>query len=100
MLSATWQWAKGFENAANYTGVKLLFMDIENIHVIRNSLNQIHAICYGSKTGKDSLQYESTWLSAIDATKWFKHLGLILSASDKLARMVSQEENFLPCPLL
>ena len=55
---------KGFENAANYTGVKLLFMDIENIHVIRNSLNQIHAICYGSKTGKDSLQYESTWLSA------------------------------------
>ena len=31
---------KGFENIANYTNTKLLFMDIENIHVIRNSLNQ------------------------------------------------------------
>lgn len=32
---------KGFEDSKNYTNIQFHFFDIENIHVVRSSLNRL-----------------------------------------------------------
>ncbi|RKP21414.1 phosphatases II, partial [Rozella allomycis CSF55] len=59
----------GFESTQNYKNSKRMFMGIENIHVMRESLNKLI----------EDMGYEN-WLSALEATDWMKHIKLILDA--------------------
>jgi hypothetical protein len=54
----------GTENLSFYKNVSLEFLDIENIHVMREAQKKLFSLCnLGSEDAK--------WLSSLEATHWF-----------------------------
>ena len=56
-------------------------MYLENIHAIRKSLYAIRQLVLNKNENL-------TWLSALDASKWFNYLGGLLKAAMKIASYV------------
>ncbi|KAJ0411492.1 hypothetical protein ATCC90586_008541 [Pythium insidiosum] len=76
---------KGTEIPANYRGAKLVFMNIDNIHAIRQSLNAMTSIFEPRRGAPD----ESTSLyGKIESSGWLRHVRLVLKASAELALSV------------
>jgi hypothetical protein len=69
---------KGTENLQHYQCAERLFCNIGNIHVMRDSLNKLQELCEptSSVAGCDN------WWSAVEATGWLKHLGLVMLAAN------------------
>lgn len=66
---------KGYESTGNYTNVVYQFYNIENIHVMRGSLQKmIEASC-------SPQQSVSGLLQGLESSGWLKHIHLILEAS-------------------
>lgn len=77
---------KGTEIVSNYRGAKLVFMNIDNIHAIRQSLQQITSIFEPRKgMNEDS---SSSYYSRIESSGWLRHVRLVLKASSELAHSV------------
>ncbi|CAD5119202.1 DgyrCDS7837 [Dimorphilus gyrociliatus] len=66
---------KGYENESNYQNIKFHFAGIENIHVMRNSLNNLREACE-----KRDLSMTS-WIKALKDSGWLKHIKDILDAA-------------------
>ena len=66
----------GFENMSNYSGIKLLFMDIENIHSVRNSMEKLIDMIYREKG-------DSNYYGNLEDTKWLRHIRAIIIGSKK-----------------
>jgi len=64
----------GYENVEHYKGSRLEYLKIENIHVVRDSLNRLIEISRNSTSG-----YLSK--SEIDKTGWLKHIHTLLEGS-------------------
>jgi len=77
---------KGFENVTEgYRGCKLEFLNIENIHVMRESLSNLQRLC------ESSLEEDRTWLSGLEATNWLAHIKMILVGAVKVARLIDRD---------
>lgn len=61
----------GFESEDAYQNAELIFLDIHNIHVMRESLRKLKEISY------PSIQ-ESHWLSNLESTHWLEHIKVSL----------------------
>uniref|UniRef100_A0A914KUN5 phosphatidylinositol-3,5-bisphosphate 3-phosphatase n=1 Tax=Meloidogyne incognita TaxID=6306 RepID=A0A914KUN5_MELIC len=72
---------KGFEDSKNYTNIQFHFFDIENIHVVRSSLNRLLEACQRP-------QSVTQYLKAVDASGWLKHLRVLLECSFFIAESV------------
>uniref|UniRef100_A0A914KTS3 phosphatidylinositol-3,5-bisphosphate 3-phosphatase n=1 Tax=Meloidogyne incognita TaxID=6306 RepID=A0A914KTS3_MELIC len=72
---------KGFEDSKNYTNIQFHFFDIENIHVVRSSLNRLLEACQRP-------QSITQYLKAVDASGWLKHLRVLLECSFFIAESV------------
>lgn len=72
---------KGYENEQYYSRAKFHFFAIENIHVMRASLNKLLDAC----DIKLSLSY---FLSNIESSHWLKHVKSLLETSDFIATSV------------
>eukprot|EP00736_Rhodelphis_marinus_P000868 Rmarinus@m.28156 len=74
----------GFENTENYTipnvEVKLTFAGIDNIHVMRTSLQQLR-----EALDKDKDAGGSNFNGRVDSSAWLKHVRLLLQNSDLIA---------------
>ena len=70
-----------YENEDSYTNAELHFLDIHNIHVMRESLRKVKDMCF-------PVIDDSKWLSNIDNTNWLHHLHCILSGAVKIADRV------------
>lgn len=68
--------AKGYgsESEANYPNTELAFLNIHNIHVMRESLRKIREICFG-------VVDDGKWFGDLESTGWLKHIKLVLSGS-------------------
>jgi hypothetical protein len=90
---------KGYENAANYGhNCAVVFCNIGNIHVMRDSLTMLRGACSpggggsgsgrggggGSGRGSGSDQHHAK----LAASGWLKHLQLLVKASVHVARML------------
>lgn len=75
----------GTESAENYTGCKVCFMNIDNIHTMRDSLSSLYELLRQSSSSAKS---EHRWLSALDSTRWLEHVRLVLSGAVKIAKLV------------
>jgi hypothetical protein len=64
----------GFEEG--YEDCELVFLDIQNIHVIRDSLKGIRNVCYPRIDFK-------TFNKALEDTKWLAHIQTILTGSKR-----------------
>ncbi|KAI1729151.1 myotubularin-like phosphatase domain-containing protein [Ditylenchus destructor] len=69
---------KGFEDVRNYTKLQFHFFDIENIHVMRNSLIRLLDACQKPLSVTD-------FLKSVDASGWLKHLKSLLECGKFIA---------------
>ncbi|TRY92950.1 hypothetical protein DNTS_016093 [Danionella cerebrum] len=72
----------GYEADDAYQSAELVFLDIHNIHVMRESLKKLKDIVYPNVE-------ESHWLSSLESTHWLEHIKLVLSGAIQVADKVS-----------
>lgn len=75
----------GYEDEDAYQNAELVFLDIHNIHVMRESLRKLKDICFPSID-------DSHWLSNIESTHWLEHIKIILSGAVRVADKVESNK--------
>lgn len=74
---------KGTEDTVNrYQGCQLLFLDIPNIHAVRDSLYRLQGVCESSAQKK--------WLSHLESSQWLAYITSILKGAVTIARFVDK----------
>ncbi|XP_063807756.1 myotubularin-related protein 6 isoform X2 [Pseudophryne corroboree] len=76
---------KGYENADNYSNIKFQFVGIENIHVMRSSLQKLLEVC-----GSKNLSVND-FFSGLENCGWLRHIKAVLDASVCLAKAIHEE---------
>nr|KAF6492630.1 myotubularin related protein 8 [Molossus molossus] len=76
---------KGYENEDNYANIRFRFMGIENIHVMRNSLQKLIEVC------ELKTPTMSEFLSGLESSGWLKHIKAIMDAGIFIAKAVKIE---------
>uniref|UniRef100_A0A671KH84 Phosphatidylinositol-3,5-bisphosphate 3-phosphatase MTMR2 n=1 Tax=Sinocyclocheilus anshuiensis TaxID=1608454 RepID=A0A671KH84_9TELE len=71
----------GYESEDAYQNAELVFLDIHNIHVMRESLRKLKEVVYPNIE-------ESHWLSNLESTHWLEHIKLILAGALRIADKV------------
>uniref|UniRef100_A0AAY5KUN1 Myotubularin n=1 Tax=Esox lucius TaxID=8010 RepID=A0AAY5KUN1_ESOLU len=72
----------GYEGDDAYQNAELVFLDIHNIHVMRESLKKLKDIVYPNVE-------ESHWLSSLESTHWLEHIKLVISGAIQVADKIS-----------
>lgn len=72
---------KGYESEQYYSSAKFHFFAIENIHVMRASLNKLLEAC-------DIKISNSNFLTNIGSSNWLKHVKSLLDTSDFIANSI------------
>ncbi|KAL3880213.1 hypothetical protein ACJMK2_032470 [Sinanodonta woodiana] len=75
----------GFESEDAYTGCEVSFLDIHNIHVMRESLRKLKELVFPTID-------DSKWLSNIESTHWLDHIKQILAGGVKVADKVENNK--------
>ncbi|XP_023380893.1 myotubularin-related protein 1 [Pteropus vampyrus] len=68
----------GYESESAYPNAELVFLEIHNIHVMRESLRKLKEIVYPSID-------EARWLSNVDATHWLEYIRMLLAGAVRIA---------------
>ncbi|XP_020738998.2 phosphatidylinositol-3-phosphate phosphatase MTMR7 [Odocoileus virginianus] len=76
---------KGYENEDNYSNIKFQFIGIENIHVMRSSLQKMLEVC---ELKSPSM---SDFLWGLENSGWLRHIKAIMDAGVFIAKAVSEE---------
>uniref|UniRef100_A0A8C2IA64 phosphatidylinositol-3,5-bisphosphate 3-phosphatase n=1 Tax=Cyprinus carpio TaxID=7962 RepID=A0A8C2IA64_CYPCA len=76
----------GLENENFYPNMDLNFLEIPNIHVMRESLRKLKEVVYPTID-------EPHWHSAIDATHWLQYIRLLLAGAVKIADKVESSKS-------
>ncbi|XP_028401912.1 myotubularin-related protein 2-like [Dendronephthya gigantea] len=73
----------GYESDEFYQNIELFFLDIANIHVMRESLRKLKDICFPSID-------DVHWLANLEATHYLEHIKLILAGAVRIADSVDR----------
>jgi len=76
----------GYESEDNYQNLEFVFLDIENIHVMRESYKKVRQMCL------PEVDHEH-WLSNLEATGWLKHIKIVLAGALKIADKVEKRKS-------
>uniref|UniRef100_A0AAR2ILG6 Myotubularin phosphatase domain-containing protein n=1 Tax=Pygocentrus nattereri TaxID=42514 RepID=A0AAR2ILG6_PYGNA len=76
---------KGYENEDHYTNIKLHFIGIENIHVMRNSQQKI------TDVGDMRSPSMGDFLWGLENSGWLKHIKAVLDAGVFIVKAVAEE---------
>ncbi|KAM4701211.1 phosphatidylinositol-3,5-bisphosphate 3-phosphatase MTMR6 [Discoglossus pictus] len=76
---------KGYENADNYSNIKFQFVGIENIHVMRSSLQKLLEV-----SGTKALSVNDFY-NGLENSGWLRHIKAVLDASVCLAKAINDE---------
>uniref|UniRef100_A0A8D0HAL0 phosphatidylinositol-3,5-bisphosphate 3-phosphatase n=1 Tax=Sphenodon punctatus TaxID=8508 RepID=A0A8D0HAL0_SPHPU len=68
----------GYESESAYPNAELIFLEIHNIHVMRESLRKLKEIAYPSID-------EARWLSNVDSTHWLEYIRMLLAGAVRIA---------------
>ncbi|OQR96817.1 myotubularin-like protein [Achlya hypogyna] len=71
------------------TDCRLVFMGIENIHIMRKSFQKLVDLCMAKDQRPGST---SKWNEHVAATKWLDHISCILHAAVEIVRLVKAEK--------
>lgn len=74
---------KGYENEDNYSNIRFQFVGIENIHVMRSSLQKLLEV-----VGTRSVSM-SDYLLGLESSGWLRHIKAIVDAAIFLAKAVT-----------
>lgn len=72
-----------YESEDAYQNAELVFLDIHNIHVMRESLRKLKELCFPNID-------ETKWLSGIEQTYWLKHIKCILAGAVRIVDKVNE----------
>uniref|UniRef100_G3PVV8 Myotubularin phosphatase domain-containing protein n=1 Tax=Gasterosteus aculeatus aculeatus TaxID=481459 RepID=G3PVV8_GASAC len=82
---------KGYENEDHYTNIKLQFIGIENIHVMRSSQQKIlDGVCLNTP-GIMRSPSMTDFLYGLENSGWLKHIKAVLDAGLFIAKAVANE---------
>jgi hypothetical protein len=82
----------GTENESNYPGSKLVFLGIENIHVVRDSFNKLYdGTDFSFNLACVSFEGGDLSKSALDRSGWLKHLKTILDGAALITNSVDEK---------
>ncbi|XP_028338410.1 phosphatidylinositol-3-phosphate phosphatase MTMR1 isoform X2 [Physeter macrocephalus] len=68
----------GYESESAYPNAELVFLEIHNIHVMRESLRKLKEIAYPAID-------EARWLSNVDGTHWLEYIRMLLAGAVRIA---------------
>ncbi|XP_042562198.1 myotubularin-related protein 2 [Clupea harengus] len=71
----------GFESEDAYQNAELVFLDIQNLHVMRESLRKLKEVVYPNID-------EAHWLSNLESTHWLEHIKAVLAGALRIADKV------------
>ncbi|XP_025894759.1 myotubularin-related protein 8 [Nothoprocta perdicaria] len=77
---------KGYENEDNYENIRFKFIGIENIHVMRNSLQKLLEVCEAKSPSM------SDFLTGLENSGWLRHIKAVMDAGVFLAKAVKDEK--------
>ncbi|XP_051698554.1 phosphatidylinositol-3-phosphate phosphatase MTMR7 isoform X2 [Oryctolagus cuniculus] len=77
---------KGYENEDNYSNIKFQFIGIENIHVMRNSLQKMLEVC---ELKSPSM---SDFLWGLENSGWLRHIKAIMDAGIFIAKVLIEKD--------
>uniref|UniRef100_A0A087XV59 Myotubularin related protein 6 n=1 Tax=Poecilia formosa TaxID=48698 RepID=A0A087XV59_POEFO len=77
---------KGYENEDNYSNIRFQFVGIENIHVMRSSLQKLLEVVIGAR----SLTM-SDYLVGLENSGWLRHIKAVVDAAVCLTKAVTVE---------
>ncbi|CAI8000495.1 Myotubularin-related protein 1 [Geodia barretti] len=75
---------KGTEDITNYPNTRLTYLDIPNIHAVRESFESLKTLCLSSTSDK--------WFSALENTQWLNYISLILKGATMIARCLKLQQ--------
>uniref|UniRef100_A0A8C4N844 phosphatidylinositol-3,5-bisphosphate 3-phosphatase n=1 Tax=Eptatretus burgeri TaxID=7764 RepID=A0A8C4N844_EPTBU len=75
----------GFESEESYPNAEVHFLDIYNIHVMRESLRKLRDAVAALGSGGDG---EARWLSNLHASHWLEHVRVLLAGALRVADRV------------
>ncbi|XP_002164142.1 myotubularin-related protein 6 [Hydra vulgaris] len=78
---------KGYENVAHYDNIDFHFIGIENIHVMRQSLQKLIEVFDSEKQ-----LTMSSYLKGIEDSGWLKHIKSVMDTSLFIAKAISIEK--------
>ncbi|XP_026534365.1 myotubularin-related protein 8, partial [Notechis scutatus] len=76
---------KGYENVDNYECIRFKFIGIENIHVMRSSLQKLLEVCEAKSPSM------SDFLTGLENSGWLRHIKAVMDAGVFLAKAVRNE---------
>ncbi|XP_032886607.1 myotubularin-related protein 8-like isoform X3 [Amblyraja radiata] len=76
---------KGYENEDNYSNIRFQFVGIENIHVMRNSLQKLLEVC---ELKTPSM---SDFLTGLENSGWLRHIKAVMDAGFFISKAVAEE---------
>jgi len=76
----------GFETSNAYPGVEIIFLNIPNIHVMRDSLIKLKSICL-----KPPIQ--DRWFSSLESTMWLKYIKQVLTGAMAIVDRIKDDNS-------
>ncbi|XP_065667293.1 myotubularin-related protein 2 isoform X3 [Hydra vulgaris] len=73
----------GYEDNNDYPNTELVFLDIANIHVMRDSLRKLKDMVYPEVD-------DAHYLSNLEATRWLEHLKAVIAGAVRIADTVDR----------
>lgn len=80
---------KGYEDTRWYRNCEIEFMDIDNIHHVRDAHKKLISQCFSSEISNFK------WYSQLEATNWLDLMSYIMTASSKVAQCLQRGKNCL-----
>lgn len=77
----------GVENMDTYSFAELQYVDIDNIHVMRESLRKLKEAC--------SSENPQTFMSDVENSKWLEHIKRILRAANTVVDRINNKSSVL-----
>ena len=77
----------GVECPEYYPNAEITFMNLANIHTIRQSHQRLRSLLHLTPETTSA-----TWFSQLDATKWLHHLSGLIKASSKVCTALHHEQ--------
>ena len=75
----------GYETEEFYQDAEVVFFDIHNIHVMRESLRKLKDVCFPHVD-------DAKWLSGVESSQWLEHLRHILAAASYAADRIENHK--------
>ncbi|XP_064390000.1 myotubularin-related protein 2-like [Halichondria panicea] len=76
----------GWEYDTNYPNTEFSFLDIGNIHVMREGLRKLQDICYPDVD-------DQRWFSSLEATHWLDYIKDVLGGAVRVAEVIEKQKS-------